>query len=216
MIATTLPLVLADSSRFGVRWHAMPAAWVFWMVVVPLALVIGWWAYQRDRDVPRRARLLLGGLRSAAIVFLLLVLFGPFRETSESRVVRSHLLVLVDQSSSMSTVDGYEPEDARALAAATGKSADEIGRMTRLDLTRAVLASPKGELLERLTKDFRVHVYGFGSQLVPLISTGDTADEEAEGEALPPAERIRARLTELRAADPSTRIGQAVSAALDA
>lgn len=216
MTAATLLLVLADSSRFGVRWHAMPAAWVFWMIVVPVAVAIGWWAYQRDRDVPRAARVLLGALRSAAIVFLFLVLMGPFKETSESRVVRSHLLVLIDQSSSMSTVDGYEPDDARALAAATGRSADEIGRMTRLDLTRAVLTSPKGELLERITKDFRVHVYGFGSQLVPLISTGDTADEAAEGEVVPPAARIAARVAELRAADPSTRIGQAVSAALDA
>jgi uncharacterized membrane protein len=211
-----IPLALAETTKLGIRWHAMPAAWVFWMVVVPLALAIGWWAYQRDRDVPRAARLLLGGLRSAAIVFLLLVLFGPFRETSESREVRSHLLVLLDTSSSMATVDGYESDDAHALAAAAGKSADEVGAMTRLDLARAVLANPSNGLLEKLTKDFRVHVYGFGSQLVPLISTGDSAEEEADGDKTPPGEKIRARLPELRPVDPSTRLGQAAALALDA
>lgn len=216
MSPAAIPLVLAETTKLGIRWHAMPAAWVFWMVVVPVALAVGWWAYQRDRDVPRAARLFLGVLRSTAIVFLLLVLFGPFRETSESREVRSHLLIAIDTSSSMATVDGYEPDDARALAAASGKSADEIGRMTRLDLARAVLANPKHELLEKLTKDFRVHIYGFGSQLVPLSSTGDTAEEEADGDRTPPAEKHRARLGELHPVDPSTRMGQAVALSLDA
>jgi hypothetical protein len=210
------PALLAETTKLAVRWHAMPPAWVFWMVVLPLALVVGWWAYQRDRDVPRGARLLLGGLRSAAIVFLLLVLFGPFREISESREVRSHLLVLLDTSSSMATVDGYEPDDARKLAAAAGKSVDDVGRMTRLDLARAVLSNPENGLLEKLTKDFRVHVYGFGTQLVPLVSTGDAAEEEADGDKTPPEQKIRARLPELKPVDPSTRMGQAVALALDA
>ena len=216
MNPAAIPPLLAETTKLAVRWHAMPAAWVFWMIVVPLAIAIGWWAYQRDRDVPRAARLLLGGLRSAAIVFLLLVLFGPFRETSESREVRSHLLVLLDTSSSMATVDGYESDDARALAAAAGKTVEDVGRMTRLDLARAVVANQGNGLLEKLTKEFRVHVYGFGSQLVPLISTGDTAEEEADGDKTPPAEKIRARLPELRPVDPSTRLSQAVALALDA
>jgi hypothetical protein len=215
MSASLCPSVLAAASGLGVRWHAMPPAWLFWLVVVPVALLVGWWAYGRDREVPRGARLLLGGLRAAAIVFVLLVLFGPYRETNEQREVRGHLIVLVDTSSSMATVDGYEPADARALAAATGRSAEEVGRLSRVELAKLVLGNPEHKLLERLTEDFRVHVYSFGSQLVPLVSTGD-AIEGGDDDATPPAQRIRARLPELRATDPSTRIGQAVSNALDA
>jgi uncharacterized membrane protein len=216
MNAWTIPLLLAETSRSdGVRWHAMPAAWVFWMLVVPTAALVGWWAYQRERDVPRGWRATLAALRTAAIVFILLVLFGPFRETREERDVRSHLLVLLDVSSSMSTVDGYEPDDARALAAASGKTVDEVGAMTRLDLAKTVLSNPAHHLLENLTKDFRVHVYGFGARLVPLVSTGDAADDESGADKTPPDQKIRARLAELRAGDPSTRIGQAVGFALD-
>jgi uncharacterized membrane protein len=207
--------LLAEASRGGVRWHALPAAWVFWMVVVPAAVLVAWWSYQRDRDVPRGARALLAGLRATALVFLLLVLFGPYRETSEVREVRSHLAIIVDTSSSMSTVDGYEPEDARALAAASGRSVDDVGRMSREDHAKAVLSNPAHGLLERLSKDFRLHIYGFGSQLVPLVSTGDSADEE-NGDKTPPAQKHRARIADLRAVDGTTRIGQAVAQVLDA
>src|SRR6185295_6628815 len=110
-----------------------------------------------------------------------------------------------------------EPDDARGLAAASGKTMDEVGAMTRLDLAKAVLANPANEKLnlKSLTEKFRVHVYGFGSRLVPLVSTGDSIDDEVGGDKTPADQKIRARLAELRAADPSTRIGQAVSFALD-
>ena len=102
-------------------------------------------------------------------------------------------------------MDGYEPPDARALASASGKGVDEVGRMTRLDLARAVVSNPNHRFLEKIAEKFRVHVYGFGSQLVPLISVGDSAEEEADGDATPPAQKIRTRLGDIRAADPSTR-----------
>ena len=60
-------------AAFGIRWHAMPPAWVLGLVIVPAAILVGWWAYQRDRDVPTRGRILLGLLRATALVFLLLV-----------------------------------------------------------------------------------------------------------------------------------------------
>jgi len=216
MNAWNVPFVLAETSRSGgVRWHAMPAAWIFWMIVLPLAAFVGWWAYQREREVPQRWRVALAALRTSAIVLILLILFGPFREMKEERDIRAHLLVLLDVSSSMATVDGYEPDDARALAAASGKSVDEVGRMSRLDLAKAVLANPENHLLEKLAKDFRLHVYAFGSRLVPLVSTGDSVDEEANGDKTPPDQKIRARIADVKAVDPSTRMGQAVGFALD-
>jgi hypothetical protein len=50
---------------------------------------------------------------------------------------------------------------------------------------------------------------------VPLVSTGDAVDEEIGGDKTPADQKIRARLADLRAGDPSTRIGQAVGFALD-
>ncbi len=211
MNSTTL--LLAATS--GTRWHWMPPAWVVWMLVVPACIALAWWAYKRDRDVPTRARLLLAGLRAAALLFFLLLVFRPYAEISETRVVRSHLVVLVDTSASMATVDGYDPEDARALAKASGASPAEVTQMSRLDVARRVLGNPGNGLLERFTEGFRFHVYGFGSHLVPLVSTGDTAQDEEPG-AQAPHEKVRARLGELSATDPSTRIGQAVGLALDA
>lgn len=205
---------LAESVRSGLRWHHLPPAWVLVLVILPAVAFAAWWAYRRESDVPRAARALLATLRGLAIGFVLLVLFAPYSELAEVRVVRSHVVVLVDHSQSMGTVDAYEPDDARLLAAAAGIEQHEVAGLSRLDLARRVLQNPAHGLLDRWTKDFRVHVFGFGSQATPLVSTGETVGEET-AEKEEPAATIRRRLAELRATDPATRIGQAVATVCD-
>jgi len=70
--------------------------------------------------------------------------------------VRSNLVVVLDQSQSMGTVDSYEPDDARKLAAAAGVPQAEVSTLTRLELAKKVLANPGTNLLEDWTRDFRV------------------------------------------------------------
>ena len=76
--------------------------------------------------MPLRGRLVLAGLRAAALLAFLLLFFGPYMEISQLRSVRSHLVFLVDVSDSMSTEDGYEDEDLGSLAAAAGAMRSEI------------------------------------------------------------------------------------------
>ncbi len=218
-----LPTLLAETLRSELRWDALPPAWVVVLVVLPLAVLVGWWGYRRESDLSPRRRALLAGLRAAALLFFALVLCGPYMELSDLRRVRSHLVVLLDTSDSMSTEDAYEPEDARALAKATGLGEDAVAHTQRLDLARAVLTNRANGLLERWTEDFRVHVLTFGSQLTPLVKTGDDVDEAGGadatagdgGAALTPADSVRAALGGVRAGEPSTRIGQALATLLD-
>lgn len=209
------PPLLAETLRSGIQWHHMPPAWVLVLVVAPLVVLLSWWAYRREADVPPRARFLLASLRALAIAFFVLVLLGPFAEVYETRIVRSHLVVLLDVSQSMDTKDEYEPDDARALAKATGLPPDRVSASSRLDLARRVLANRDPDLLGRWTKDFRLHVFAFGSQATPLVSTGDAdlPDDGAAEEA--PDERVRRRLAEISATDPATRLGQAVAVVCD-
>lgn len=209
------PTALLAETVQQIRWHDMPPAWVVVMLLVPMAVAIGWWSYRRESEVPARARLVLGGLRTVAVLLFLLLVAGPHAEVSETQKLRSHLLVLLDNSASMSTVDGYEPEDARALSAASGLPPEAVASRTRLELARAVLTHDEHELLERLATDFRLHVFTFGSQLTPLVSVGDSSQgADAPGEESP-ATRITKRMAEVEAVAPSTRLGQAVSMALD-
>ena len=210
--------LLAETTRSELRWHALPPAWVLVLIVIPLVALIGWWGYRNESDLTRGRRLLLGGLRAAALLFFLLVFFGPYMELSEMQTVRAHLVVLVDSSDSMSTQDDYETADAAAMAQATGLPQNELVARSRLELARAVLTNADSGLLERWTDDFRVHVFSFGSQLTAVASTGDetAADAEIEGpDALSAADRLRKGLAGVHAGEPSTRLGQAVGSVLD-
>ncbi len=213
-----LPL-LAETERTGVLWRHMPQAWVVGLLVVPLAIAVGWWMYRGETDVPRRARYLLGSLRTLALLFIAVLVFGPYVQEHETQTVRSHLLVLVDNSSSMQTVDGYDAADLERLVKVTGLARDQIGTLDRQSLARAVLTSGNHDLLTRLTERFRVHVFSFGSQLTPIVSTGDdTTDDTAapSEDERAPVERVKDGLESLVASEPNTRLGQAVAMALDA
>ncbi len=214
-LSPALPLLAETMRASDVAWSSLPPAWLLVMVIVPAAILFGWWSYRRETDVPPKARLLLGGLRTLALLFVALILFGPYTTLTETRTVQSHLIVMVDTSASMDTVDGYDPEDAEALAKAFGGVASETGRMDRLELARRVLANPSATFLNDLATKFQLHVFSFGSQLTPVLSLDDETDAPVEGEPVTPAARVGARLEELRAEQPSTRLGQAVGRALD-
>ncbi len=184
------------------------------LIIVPSVCLVAWWGYHREKDVPLRARLVLAGLRAGALIAFLLLLFAPYVELSRMRTVRSHLVVLLDSSDSMSTSDTYEPADATKLAKAAGTRVSELDGRTRFDLARDVLGNSESGLLERFAEKYRVHVMTFGAQVTPVASTGDTADDDAP-DAVPPSDRLRLRIAELRSGESSTRLGQSVASVLD-
>ena len=214
-MSTLLPL-LAESVRSDLRWHFLPPAWVLALVLLPLVAFASWGAYSRETDVARPARILLATLRGLALAFFLLVLFGPYSELYETRTVRAHFVVLVDQSQSMATIDGYEPEDARKLARAAGIPEGQLASSNRLDLVKRVLSNVDSKMLESWTQDFRLHIFGFGTQTTPIVSTGDSAETDDAPATEEPAAVVRRRLADLSATDPATRIGQAVATVCDA
>lgn len=212
-MSTFLPL-LAQGDRSDLMWAHLPPAWVLVMVLVPVAILVGWWGYHRETDLGPRRRLLLGGLRTTALLLFLVVLFGPFVQTSDTVTRKAHLLLMLDTSASMDTVDGYEGDDAERLAAAAGISPAAVDDLTRLELAREVLTRPENGLLDYFTDEFRFHAYTFGSNLTPIVSLGD--GEQAEADEIAPRDIVAARLDGLRAEEPATRLGQAMGLALDA
>lgn len=209
--------LLAEEMRSDVRWRHLPPSWVIVLLILPVVAFLSWWAYRRERTVSPFLRLVMATLRGAALALFLVALFAPYMEISDTRVVRSHLIVLVDNSQSMATVDGYESEDARTLAKASGLSAQDVVTAQRIELAKRVLANEANGLLGSWTEDFRLHVFTFGAQAVPVVSVGETESDGAgaDAETVSPAERVRRRLAEIRATDAATRIGQAVAAVCD-
>jgi hypothetical protein len=128
------------------------------LVLAALAvLALIWWLYrkeQRNLSLPRRA--LLVGLRSIVLLAVAAMLVEPMLVFTRHETIRSHLLVVVDDSESMRFSDPYTDESKAAeLAAALNLGSldgrapvDRLRETPRLDLARAALA-PQLEALSR-------------------------------------------------------------------
>lgn len=211
-----------------VRFPAAPPAWA--IVVLLAALAIGVrWIYRRERQkVSRGWRIVLGGLRILAVAIVALALFQPQREVAEVVQDKSHLVLLLDTSSSMTTVDRYKPEDEQRILAAAFPEGGSDGRPSRLALSRGeilqrVVAGPTEPVLRALADRFVLHVYGFDEDVRLVGSTeraGDggrpgtgTDDGDAEGARRPsdPASLGEA-VRNLKFEGPSTSVGGALRA----
>ncbi len=91
-------------------WH--------WALLLPLAALLcafTVWVY-RKQQAPSPWRILLPLLRCLALLLLVLALLQPVLARFSRELQRGELLVLVDDSGSMSVTDRYEPENAVDLA----------------------------------------------------------------------------------------------------
>lgn len=84
------------------------AGWV-WFLIVLGACIVAWWSYRRlsggQAVSSRLARGALAGLRASVIVLMAALVAGPLVRFERTRVERDRLIVLVDQSQSLSILD---------------------------------------------------------------------------------------------------------------
>src|SRR5277367_4434042 len=121
-----------------------------------LALVIGcgalvFWAYRRDGRTQAR-RLILGALRAALLLALILLLNRPVLVLGNNRVEPSVLAVMFDDSLSMSIRDGAG--DSQLPVAA---------RPTRLEAAKNIFTADQDHLLRDLAKTHTLRLYRFDS-----------------------------------------------------
>jgi len=176
-----------------------PEPWVVVLVVLPLSFAIAWRAYAREH-LSRGARGLLVGLRWLSLLALLTILARPVQVRSQERVTPAQILVLADDSASMSRRDAYTgaEQQAEALAALVGSGSDvaspAAARAVVAETTRAELAAAwlDRELLPHLERR------DYDAQLLRFATTA---------EALAQAEDLSGR-------GPATHLGDALGAAL--
>lgn len=104
--------------------------------------------YRREGDVRPRIKTILASLRIIAIVLVLLTLFQPAVILRIRETLYSSVLVLVDDSMSMSFQDRYGSEDQQEfrqqLATELGVAETELETLSRMDILRRQLADPDG------------------------------------------------------------------------
>jgi|GEM_PF-2015671 len=225
-IAAALAPLLAAQVRVEQgpwRWTNLPAPWVLTVLVLGLLLAARWiYARERGSAGPGR-RLLLAGLRVAALLLVVLLIAGPYREEVRTAEEKSHLVVLVDTSASMKNEDAYPPDEEARLLAAAWPEGDEAGRpgslaaapdASRLGLTTRVLTARDSAVLRRLAERFVLHVFAFDEDWRSLGST-EVLSEERRGRpvnegAEDPLALLSSSLAAQKPSGPRTRIGVAL------
>ncbi len=145
-----------DSWRLGFADYGPYTSYVHFGLIVLygllVALVIA--TYRREGQAPRAAKGVLAALRIGVLTLLLLVALGPAVVWRFTKTLYRPVVVLIDDSKSMSFTDRYaEQEQTRdRLSQLTGLEESGLVQASRIDLTRRCLLRPEGPLAA-LAKD---------------------------------------------------------------
>lgn len=149
----------------------LPELWIVVLVLLPALALVSVLGYARE-GLSLRAKLLLGSLRFAALLVLLIVLFRPVFVQRNETTEPAEVLVLFDDSASMRRMDAYA-EDGEGRAALQRLAGGALERTSRLDLARAGYRQQLAPLLER--GGYQVRTYRFDSDVSPLSDLADLA-----------------------------------------
>ncbi len=106
--------------------------------------------YRREGDAPRGAKALLAGLRITVILLVAVILFRPAIIYRFTRTLYSSLVVLLDDSISMSLTDSTVLQDGAGrrekLAGLLGVSPADLEQMSRAEIVRRLLVRRGGAI----------------------------------------------------------------------
>jgi hypothetical protein len=217
----------AESMPHVTEWHLQFRSWnaVGWVLfLATLFGVLAFLSYRRAghhvRTVPRY---LLAATRTLFLLLLLALLLRPVIRFTLEGSVRRAMLVLIDSSQSMVTPEKrLEDADLKRAAIVKGvldptkglaQPADKaqlakFESVTRLDLMKAALTNEKLDLLGRLSKDYDIRPFTFGSATNDISIKPKPGEDKADvptGVAL--GQAIASKLT---AEAPITPLGDAI------
>jgi len=150
---------------FAAGWSTLPA-------VALLVIAAGWFGFCYYRDGTRPSWAVKGPLvvlRLLALSALMIVIAQPVIRYTKDDSVKPNVIVLVDNSESMSRQDPRLPAKRAAIeGAAAGIAPEAAGGLTRLDRINDALNH--SGVLSSLAAKYNVHLYSFASKphAIPL------------------------------------------------
>ncbi|MCK5113533.1 MAG: VWA domain-containing protein [Phycisphaerae bacterium] len=122
--------------------------------------------YRREGLGSRRTKIVLAAIRITVILLVLGILLQPAVVLKISQTLYSTVLVITDNSRSMSFKDRYASPEESANRAALCKSLDvspqQLAEMSRLDIIRAQLQK-SGSVLGGLSEDHPIEIISFST-----------------------------------------------------
>ena len=194
------PSRIPEGARTEFIWTHVPTSWGVFVLLACVAglLYLAYALYRRETaQCPRLVKVVLAVIRMTALVVLVLVFMGPALAVSITRTLEPYVLVLLDDSLSMSIEDHYEEETLAGIAKATGLGEEALRSQppSRAELVNALLRKDQGKFLRRLQEHGRVRIVTFSDKLqvreaLGLVQEAEEpeSDESAvtRGEPVPP------------------------------
>jgi len=143
-------------------------------------------------------------LRLAAVCYLLFVILPQLRLAFD-REGWPDIVIILDNSGSMSTVDDLQDPAVKAKAEEL-KQAEGLSEADRLRLARVLVARPEGNIVTRLIVDrqVKVHIYTLSEQAQLVAEVDEPGD----------IEKAKTEVGKLKADGPSSRLGDGVQAVI--
>ncbi len=171
--------------------HAPQSVWLIFYVMFWLGLLYGlYWFYQRFRpDLSPKARWTLITLRGLTCLLLALIFMGPTLALTLQQKIYPEIVLLLDDSLSMSIEDAYPDEaDAERVASALDMGVESFREkaMSRRDILQTLLSQKEQQFLKALSEKGTVRILSF-SENVAFQSEWPAAGQ-AEADTTPDPE----------------------------
>jgi len=208
--------------------HGVTSWWVFVLLGIVAALVAAVVLLYRSERVRTslRQRMSLAAVRCLVLLTIVLILLGPALAVATHRTIEPYVLVLVDESLSMSIKDRYRVDESAWRAADvlnTDAATIRARPPSRAELVNAMLQAEGGRFIRDLTRRGKVRVFSF-DRSVKVRQTLDSAtgaandatppDDANDPAGLPPGLTQAAPVPPIEPTGQATNLARAVREAL--
>lgn len=197
---------VTEEQRTVVELAGMPEGWLrlgaLLLLAAVLAAIVQLYRAESRVGAGFRLRLSLAALRCAVVLTLSVILLEPAVVTYTKRIVRSTVVLLVDDSASMSVTDSLPADTAG-------------GEGSRMERVQALLLNDDRAWLRRLAERNALAIFGFGERLDPIAGASSAPTHPASAgaaSAADPASEADIRAA-LRAAQSRTDLSSALTEA---
>ena len=156
--------VNAGNTHFG--WEHPIPNWVWFLLILGVMTIAGF-SY-RHISGKRTGRLILSGVRSIFILFVVVMICGPMLILPQTQVEQDHVLFLVDRSRSMTVAD---------------VDTDATNRITREEQLLKILKENE-PVFKDLEEQHILNLFGFSDNIQSLNSLDITAKPAGQATAL--------------------------------
>lgn len=155
-----------QTGPLSLHWHQPTLLLIGLILLIPLFWFIANHHRSAFAHLPRRALHVLTFCRASVLLLLILILGGPYARMESHRPSVPVLIVLIDESASMSLVDPLDPPpgDADSKSSATP---------TRLERLEAAIKQHHDSLFAPLSERYEIHAYRFAQSLRRVDLTAD-------------------------------------------